>query len=98
MWVSQHTHWYLFSLNARLTKFHFNKLFNKLRTDTETTEVEESVVSRTVRQKKKHTKTNAYTQLTLTNDDTHEMFDEKQSINPFDGNWSFNDNSGHSLH
>ena len=46
-------------------------------TDTETTEVEESVVSRTVRQKKRHTKTNAYTQLTLTNDDTREMLDEK---------------------
>ena len=42
-------------------------------TDTETTEVEE----RTVRQKKRHTKTNSYTQLTLTNDDTHEMLDEK---------------------
>ena len=46
-------------------------------TDTETTEVKESVVSRTVRQKKRHTKTNAYTQLTLTKDDTHEMLDEK---------------------
>jgi hypothetical protein len=44
-------------------------------TDTETTK--ESVVSRTVRQKKTHTKTNAYTQLTLTKDDTHEMLDEK---------------------
>ena len=46
-------------------------------TDTETTEVEKSVVSRTVRQKKRHKKNNAYTQLTLTNDDTREMLDEK---------------------
>ena len=47
-------------------------------TDTETTDkVEESVVSRTVRQKKRHIKTNTYPQLTLTNDDTHEMLDEK---------------------
>ena len=46
-------------------------------TDTETTEVEESVVSRTVSQKKRHTRNNPYTQLTLTNDDTHEMLDEK---------------------
>ena len=37
-----------------------------------TDEVEESV-----RQKKRHIKTNAYTQLTLTNDDTHEILDEK---------------------
>jgi hypothetical protein len=35
-----------------------------------------SVVSRTLRQKKRHTKTNAYTQLTLTNEDTHEKIDE----------------------
>ena len=36
----------------------------------------ESVVSITLRQKKRHTKTNAYTHFTLANEDTHEKIDE----------------------